>query len=41
MASTALYTNAASVNPGSAAASASTRKLPAGIKSYEEEIAKP
>ncbi|MEI7784692.1 MAG: flagellar hook capping FlgD N-terminal domain-containing protein [Betaproteobacteria bacterium] len=37
MATTALYTNAASVNPSSAAA----RKLPSGIQSYEEELAKP
>jgi flagellar basal-body rod modification protein FlgD len=35
MATTALYTNAASINPAAA------RKLPAGIKSYEEELAKP
>ncbi|MFM7341530.1 MAG: flagellar hook assembly protein FlgD, partial [Betaproteobacteria bacterium] len=41
MATTALYTNAATVNQGSAAASANTRKLPSGIKSYEEEVAKP
>ncbi len=41
MTSTALYTNAASVNPASTASSASARKLPAGIKSYEEEMAKP
>jgi flagellar basal-body rod modification protein FlgD len=37
MATTALYTNAASINPNSAAAS----KMPAGIKSYEQELAKP
>jgi len=37
MATTALYTNAASINPKSAAAS----KMPAGIKSYEQELAKP
>ena len=35
MATTALYTNAASINPAAA------RTLPAGIKSYEEELAKP
>mgnify|MGYP006280988737 CR=1 FL=1 len=35
--STALYTNAASVNASTATAS----KLPAGIKSYEQELAKP
>jgi len=35
MATTALYTNAASVNPVAA------RALPAGIKSYEQELAKP
>jgi flagellar basal-body rod modification protein FlgD len=35
MATTALYTNAPSINP------AASRKLPAGIKSYEEELAKP
>ncbi len=35
MATTALYTNAASINP------AASRTLPAGIKSYEEELAKP
>lgn len=38
MTSTALYTNAATVNPG---ASSNASKLPAGIKSYEEELAKP
>jgi flagellar basal-body rod modification protein FlgD len=38
MTSTALYTNAATVNQAS---SASARNLPAGIKSYEEELAKP
>ncbi len=37
MATTALYTNAASINPNLAAAS----KMPAGIKSYEQELAKP
>lgn len=37
MATTALYTNAASINPNSVAAS----KMPAGIKSYEQELAKP
>lgn len=37
MATTALYTNAASINQPSTAAS----KLPAGIKSYEQELAKP
>lgn len=38
MTSTALYTNAATVNPG---VSSNASKLPAGIKSYEEELAKP
>ena len=37
MATTALYTNAASIN----APSSASRTLPAGIKSYEEEMAKP
>ena len=37
MVTTALYTNAASVNPKSAVAS----KLPSGIQSYEQELAKP
>jgi flagellar basal-body rod modification protein FlgD len=41
MTSTALYTNAATVNQGPTASSASARKLPSGIKSYEEEMAKP
>ena len=37
MATTALYTNAASINPSAAA----SRAMPAGIKSYEQELAKP
>lgn len=41
MTSTALYTNAATVNQGPTTSSASARKLPSGIKSYEEEMAKP
>ena len=37
MATTALYTNAASVKQ----AAPSTKTLPSGIKSYEAELAKP
>lgn len=41
MTSTALYTNAATINPASSGSSSGARSLPAGIKSYEEELAKP